>query len=48
MGNKTMFENLSTLPADPILGLMTTFHQEKNPEKINLRKKAIQYLSNEF
>ncbi len=36
MGNKTMFENLSTLPADPILGLMTTFHQEKNPEKINL------------
>ncbi|NNC99846.1 MAG: aspartate/tyrosine/aromatic aminotransferase [Gammaproteobacteria bacterium] len=31
-----MFENLSTLPADPILGLNQVFQRDKNPDKINL------------
>ena len=31
-----MFESLSTLPADPILGLNQEFQQDENPNKINL------------
>jgi len=31
-----MFENLPQLPADPILGLMVAFHQDNNPNKIDL------------
>ena len=31
-----MFEQLKTLPADPILGLNQTFQQDNNPDKINL------------
>ena len=31
-----MFNNIETLPADPILGLNQTFHQDSNPDKINL------------
>jgi len=31
-----MFENLNTLPADPILGLNQQFVQDDNPDKINL------------
>lgn len=31
-----MFQELSTLPADPILGLNQQFLQDKNPHKINL------------
>jgi len=31
-----MFENLPQLPADPILGLMVAFHQDSNPNKIDL------------
>ncbi len=31
-----MFEQLKTLPADPILGLNQTFQQDVNPDKINL------------
>lgn len=31
-----MFESLSTLPADPIFGLMSEYAEEKNPKKINL------------
>jgi len=31
-----MFEQLKTLPADPILGLNQTFQQDANPDKINL------------
>jgi len=31
-----MFENLSTLPPDPILGLNQSFQQDDNPAKINL------------
>lgn len=31
-----MFENLKTLPPDPILGLSQTFHEDTNPDKINL------------
>ena len=31
-----MFEKLSLLPADPILGLNQTFQQDSNPNKINL------------
>ena len=31
-----MFENLSTLPPDPILGLNQEFQQDTNPDKINL------------
>ncbi len=31
-----MFEQLKTLPADPILGLNQTFLQDPNPSKINL------------
>lgn len=31
-----MFENIATLPADPILGLNQAFHQDDNPNKINL------------
>ncbi len=31
-----MFEQLQTLPADPILGLNQTFQQDANPDKINL------------
>jgi len=31
-----MFQTLEELPADPILGLNQTFHQDKNPNKINL------------
>ena len=31
-----MFENLQQLPADPILGLMTAFREDSNPNKIDL------------
>lgn len=31
-----MFENIETLPADPILGLSQSFQQDPNPKKINL------------
>jgi len=31
-----MFENLPQLPADPILGLMVAFHEDSNPNKIDL------------
>lgn len=31
-----MFKDLSILPADPILGLNQQFHQDSNPDKINL------------
>jgi len=31
-----MFQELETLPADPILGLNQTFQQDTNPNKINL------------
>lgn len=31
-----MFENLTQLPADPILGLMTAFREDTNPNKIDL------------
>ncbi|MCL4132275.1 UNVERIFIED_CONTAM: hypothetical protein GTU68_055134 [Idotea baltica] len=31
-----MFEKIAALPADPILGLNQTFHQDENPNKINL------------
>jgi len=31
-----MFEKIEALPADPILGLNQTFHQDENPNKINL------------
>ena len=31
-----MFENLPQLAADPILGLMVAFHQDSNPNKIDL------------
>lgn len=31
-----MFQSLSTLPADPILGLNQIFQQDTNPDKINL------------
>ncbi|MBX2848107.1 MAG: aspartate/tyrosine/aromatic aminotransferase [Acidiferrobacterales bacterium] len=31
-----MFEKIVALPADPILGLNQSFHQDKNPNKINL------------
>ena len=31
-----MFQSLSTLPADPILGLNQVFQQDQNPDKINL------------
>lgn len=31
-----MFENLDTLPADPILGLGQTFQEDSNPNKISL------------
>jgi aspartate aminotransferase len=31
-----MFQSLSTLPADPILGLNQVFQQDGNPDKINL------------
>lgn len=31
-----MFEKIEALPADPILGLSQTFHQDDNPDKINL------------
>ncbi|EGG99063.1 Aspartate aminotransferase [gamma proteobacterium IMCC2047] len=31
-----MFENLSQLPDDPILGLMVTFKEDRNPNKIDL------------
>lgn len=31
-----MFEKIEALPADPILGLNQTFHQDDNPNKINL------------
>jgi len=31
-----MFQQLETLPADPILGLNQTFQQDSNPSKINL------------
>ena len=31
-----MFQSLSALPADPILGLNQVFQQDQNPSKINL------------
>ena len=31
-----MFQSLTTLPADPILGLNQIFQQDQNPDKINL------------
>ena len=31
-----MFEDLQTLPPDPILGLSQTFYEDQNPDKINL------------
>ena len=31
-----MFQNIETLPADPILGLNQKFQQDTNPDKINL------------
>ncbi len=31
-----MFEHLQAMPADPILGLNQTFHNDPNPDKINL------------
>ena len=31
-----MFEHIEALPADPILGLNQSFHQDNNPQKINL------------
>ncbi len=31
-----MFEDLSTLPADPLLGIITKFREDKNPNKIDL------------
>ncbi|MGI9251946.1 MAG: aromatic amino acid transaminase [Pseudohongiellaceae bacterium] len=31
-----MFQSLKALPADPILGLMATFHADDNPQKIDL------------
>jgi aspartate aminotransferase len=34
--SKTLFGQLGTLPADPILGLSTAFAAETNPNKIDL------------
>ena len=31
-----MFENINSLPADPILGLNSVFNQDRHPDKINL------------
>ena len=31
-----MFENITSLPADPILGLMAAYRQDSNPHKIDL------------
>lgn len=31
-----MFDQLSALPADPLLGLITAFREDKNPDKVDL------------
>ncbi len=31
-----MFDNLAALPADPLLGLITAFLEDTNPDKVDL------------